>query len=276
VSIRDWFITPADHQARRPSSRSDSWQPPGAGPADGSWQPPGVVDRYIGSPDGSSHPPGAAPATGSWPPPGAGPAGGSWQPPGAADGVSPARRDRRAAPIRTTAVLGRAGEAEPWAAALALALLRRADSRAAVVAVIGADGEDEPAAAAAGGTLAARRLAARLRAHGLAAVERGRLAWVRFGADDLLAVRRMATVAAPGVLAITAPLSGALEAALAELDLAVLVAAQPDGPLAAATIDAIGVPLVSARPLPRGPARALARAGIAAARPARDLLAGAR
>jgi hypothetical protein len=180
------------------------------------------------------------------------------------------RGDLRA--LTAAAVLGRPGEVEPWAAALALALLRRMTERAGAVVVIGAE-SGEPVT---GGTPAAGRLAARLRAHGLPAAERGRLAWVPLGADDVPAAHRATIVAAPAVLAVTTPLTGALERVLADLDLIVLVTSRPDGPLAelaTATLGTLGVPLLTGPPLPRGPARALARAGIATARSVRALLA---
>jgi hypothetical protein len=77
------------------------------------------------------------------------------------------------------------------------------------------------------------------------------------------------------VLAITVPLSPALEAAIAEQDVAVVVTPDEEGPLAELAVASLvrpGLSVVTARPLPRGPARALARAGIAAPRGIRDLL----
>jgi hypothetical protein len=171
------------------------------------------------------------------------------------------------------AVLGREGDAEPFAAALALALRRPAGARAATVVVVGAAAAETPA-----GTRAARRLVARLSAHGLEASEKGRLCWVALTASDVHAARRAARVGAPAVLAVTAPLTAALEAAIAEQDLAVIVTADAEGPLArlaAAGLTAAHGPVLIARPLPRGLGRTLTRAGLRSSRPARELVAGA-
>ncbi len=174
--------------------------------------------------------------------------------------------------VTSAAVLGRPGEVEPVAAALALALRRETRSKAAAVVVVGAMAGEE-----AGGGAAARRLAARLEAHGLEARVRGRLAWVRIDPDDpqlVVAVRRATLVAAPAVLAITAPRTAAIDEALGEQDLLVIVAAEPEGPLARLAATGLGeTPVTTLRPLGRGPARSLARAGIRAPRPMRRLLA---
>jgi hypothetical protein len=180
----------------------------------------------------------------------------------------------RAGAVTSAAVLGRAGEVEPIAAALALALRRETRAKAAAVAVVGsmppASGEGTSAGAA------ARRLAARLETHGLEARVRGRLAWVRFDPEDpqlVSAARRVTLVAAPAVLAITAPRTAAIDEALAEQDLLVIVATDPEGPLArlaAAGMD--GVPVVTVRPLGRGLSRSFARAGVRAPRSLRALL----
>jgi hypothetical protein len=173
--------------------------------------------------------------------------------------------------VTCAAVLGRPGEAEALAAALALELRRRTRARAATVIVV----ESEPQAPlAASGTRAARRLAARLAAHGVEAVARGMLAWARLTPAEPLAVRRGALVGAPAVLAVTAPLTAALEEAIAEQDLAVLVTADPEGPLAELALADASLPVVTAKPLARGPGRSLSRAGLLAARPARDLVRG--
>jgi hypothetical protein len=234
--------------------------------------------------------------------------------------------------VDSAVVLGRPGQAEPVAAALALALSQGARPRAATVAVIAAASPDAdpagPAApasatyataatretqrsgegwapraaglcdaetrasgaiwlpadpgdrdtqrAAGGGTRAARRLAARLDAHGLPARPRGRLAWVPVPREHpQAAARRAVLVGAPAVLAVTAPRTQAIEELLAEQDLLLLVMAAPDGPLArVAALAPGGVPVVVTRPLPRGPARSLALAGASAPRSVRELLAG--
>jgi hypothetical protein len=162
-------------------------------------------------------------------------------------------------------VLGRTGEAEPVAAAVALALR----DPAATVIVIG--DPPPPADAEAVGTRAARRLVARLAAHGFEASPRGRLAWTHAPPE---AAARAALAGAPAVLAITAPLSATLEAAIAQQALAVVVAPDPEGPLAelaVASLEHLGVPFLVAPPLHRGLARRLALAGLRAPRAAAEL-----
>jgi hypothetical protein len=217
----------------------------------------------------------------------------------------PSRPTTGALEIASAAVLGRPGEAEPVAAALALALSRHARTRAATVAVLARAPHTGPAAPpvqaragggwappapgdwapqepdatgaspAPGGSRAARRLAARLGAHGLPARARGRLAWVALPpADGPAAARRAVVAGAPAVLAITAPRTAELDAVLTEQDLVILVATEPNGPLARlAALPADAPPLVVVRPLRRGPARSLACAGLAAPREIRALLA---
>ena len=174
--------------------------------------------------------------------------------------------------VTSAAVLGRAGEAEPVAAALALALRRETRAKAATVAVVGAG----PTDSGGGGGAAARRVGGRLEAHGFEAQVRGRLAWVRLDPSDsdlAAAARRVALIAAPAVLAVTAPRSVALDGALAEQDLLVIVTADPEGPLARLVSNGLPpVPLVPVRPFTRGPRRALARAGLRAPRAVRNLL----
>lgn len=176
--------------------------------------------------------------------------------------------------ITTAAVLGRPDEAEPVAAALALSW----PSRAAIVAVL----EDLPAApdvgvSSAGGTRAARRLLARLAGHGLVGRPRGRLVWVRVSAGEAeVAVRRLAAMGAPVVVAVTAPRTAALDALLAELELMVVVTADPAGPLARLAVSAHpATRVLVVPPLRRGPARSLARGGLRPARSVRELLATA-
>lgn len=173
------------------------------------------------------------------------------------------------AEVTSAAVLGRPGEVEPVAAALALSLRRAMRAKAATVAMIGGARPQE----AANATGAARRLAARLEAHGFEPWARGRLAWVRLEPDeDHLApiARRLALIGAPAVFAVVAPRTPAIDAALAEQDLLVLVTDDPDGPLARLA----GLPggaSATVRPLHRT-ARALARAGRRAPAAIRRLL----
>ncbi|MBE2320011.1 hypothetical protein DVA67_028865 [Solirubrobacter sp. CPCC 204708] len=183
--------------------------------------------------------------------------------------VPPAALIADAGVLTGAAVLGRPREAEPVAAALALALRRETRAKVATVAVVG---PPLPEASSGGG--AGRRVAARLEAHGLEPRVRGRLVWVRLDpASPELAslVWQVALLAAPVVLAVTAPRTPAIDAALVEQDLTVLVTTEPDGPLAQAAGAGLGH-IVPTRPLKRGLARELSRAGIRAAGPIRALV----
>jgi hypothetical protein len=194
------------------------------------------------------------------------PAASEWAPPVEADpDRSPALRVS-GRQLSCAAVLGRPGEAEPVAAAVALALREPA----ATVIVVGQP--PPPADAEAVGTRAARRLVARVAAHGLDASPRGRLAWTHAPPE---AAARAALAGAPAVLAITAPLNAILEAAVARQDLAVVVAPDPEGPLArlaVASLEHLGTPILTAAPLGRGLARRLANAGFRTPRAASELL----
>ncbi|MDA0184693.1 hypothetical protein OJ997_30605 [Solirubrobacter phytolaccae] len=183
--------------------------------------------------------------------------------PGVADLVAPVQV------VTGAAVVGRAGEAEPVAAALALALRRETRSKAATVAVIG-----PPLPEGSGGGGAGRRLAARLQAEGLDPRVRGRLAWVRLDpADPELAALawQVALVAAPVVFAVTAPRTAAIDVALADQDLVVLVTANPEGPLAIAATAGLSR-VATTPPLRRGLPRELARAGLRPAATVRRLI----
>jgi hypothetical protein len=166
-------------------------------------------------------------------------------------------------PAARAVVLGAAGEVVPLAAAVALAL-----RPPGVVAVWGAD--RSPAAAVA--TRAAARLAARLVARDLPAAARGRLAWLRLPDDpvDAAAAVRRASALVDGALvtALAGARPPALEDLIAEHDLAV-VAADPDSALARAALarlTAHGVDARACRPPRRGLPRAVALAGLAAAK----------
>ncbi|WP_211339840.1 hypothetical protein [Solirubrobacter pauli] len=171
--------------------------------------------------------------------------------------------------VTGAAVVGRPREAEPVAAALALALRRETRAKAATVAVIG-----PPLPDGGGGGGAGRRLAVQLEAEGLEPRVRGRLAWVRLDPADpeLPALTwQLALVAAPVVFAVTAPRTAAIDAALADQDLVVLVTPDPDGPLAVAAT--AGLPRVTTTaPLARGLARELSRAGVRTAPAIRRLI----
>jgi hypothetical protein len=167
-------------------------------------------------------------------------------------------------------VVGSREHAWPLAAALALTL-RAADRSPAALVATWAAGEEHvapPRPALRG----AHRLATQLSARGLPASPRGRLAWVRLPVDppDAAAVvrRAAAIVDGPMVTALTGPRPAGLEELVAEHDLVVL-AADPDTPLARAAIAGLSHRCVSAlacRPLRPGIARALALAGLAAPR----------
>ena len=156
-------------------------------------------------------------------------------------------------------MLGRPGEVEPVAAALALALRRESRAKAATVVVVG-PAPPEPVEGSGAG--AARRVVARLEAHGVEARVRGRLAWVRLDPGDphfVAVARRVTLIAAPAVLAVTAPRTAALDAALLEQDLLVVVTADPGGPLASLAASGLdSVPVLPVRPLGARPG-ALAR-----------------
>lgn len=179
----------------------------------------------------------------------------------------------RGVPVSSAAVLGRAGEVEPVAAALALALRGATRAKAATVALVGAE---PPAADGASATPAARGGGERLEAHGFDARVRGRLAWTRLDAADsafATAVHRVALVAPPAVLAVAAARTDAIDEALHECDLLVLVTADPDAPLAKLTAAGLDrAPLATVAPLGRGLARALARAGLRPPRAVRQTL----
>jgi hypothetical protein len=246
MSLRDWFIAPPP-----PEEPETKWAPPvnARDPAEARpWSPPRETSEDAGTPRERGRSLLLAVLTllfGRRPP-------------------KPTQPER---PAATAAVLGRVGEVEPVAAAIALALR----SPAATVIVVGPPPASvEPAG---GGTRAARRLAARLTAQGFEATARGKLAWTSVPPD--------ATVLAAGatVLAIAAPLTPALEHAIAAQDLAVLVTADPDGALASialASLAPLAIPVLTTPPLRRGIARRLAIAGIRAPREAAQLAATAR
>ncbi len=234
MSLRDWFVAPAPapggDDGARPLARDSGRPPPRDSPT--AWAPP--VD--------------AAPANGSPAPTTAALA-------DAPGGTSPDHTAVRS--IASAAVIGRAGEAEPVAAGVALAL--RGGAPAAAVIVVG-----EPHVPNAdGGTRAARRLASRLGAHGFDVAACGRLAWAYAEPD---AARRAVRVAGePVVLAVTVPLDSGLELTIGETDVAIVVARDGDGPLARIAIASLACGhLTTATPLPRGIARLLARHGVRA------------
>ncbi len=174
------------------------------------------------------------------------------------------------APLRA-AVLGSAGEAPPVAALLANALRSAGGAATAAVAVwapgcraANAPPRGAPAA------LGAVRLAARLTARGLPAAGRGRLAWLHLAEHPVaaaVAARRAAgALEVPLVVVLAGPRCEVVEGLLGEQDLVVVVAGEPDGPLARlAVAGCAGAALAHASCAP-GPARWLALAGLAGAR----------
>jgi hypothetical protein len=170
-------------------------------------------------------------------------------------------------PLRA-AVLGSAGEAVPVAAVLANALRAAAGASTGAVAVwtpgSGAPLRGGPA------SFAASRLSARLTARGLSAVARGRLAWLRLEDHPVaaaVAARRAAgALEVPLVTVLGGPRCDVIEALLGEQDLVLVVAADPDGPLARLAVGSCTAAALAHGPCPPGPARWLALAGLGGAR----------
>jgi hypothetical protein len=280
MSLRDWFLTPAERRAppadaaaTRPQPPRDSaaaWAAPDHAGATGPphesaprWAPPVAAPPTTTAPVAAPSAPSAAASIAS---PGfTAPVAAPPAPSAAASVASPAfiapvadsPAPSAAASIASAAVIGRRGEAEAVAAGMALAL--RGDAPAAAVIVVA----EQAAPTADGGTPAARRLAARLDAHGFAAAARGRLVWAYVEPDAAL---RAALVAGePAVLAITVPLDPALELAIADQDLAIVVTRDEHGPLAQiATASLAGHNVTVTGPLPRGLPRLMARWGLRA------------
>lgn len=161
------------------------------------------------------------------------------------------------------AVLGSPREAPPVAAALACALRRRERSPAALVA-IWSDASSGQRPASRPATPAASRLAARLTARGVAAAPRGRLAWAVLHeppAVAALALRRLhGAVEVPLVVALTGPRADALDEVLGDQELVVVVARDPEGPLARLALAGLDGRALACAPL-AGSARVLALAG---------------
>jgi hypothetical protein len=117
-------------------------------------------------------------------------------------------------------VLGTPRDAVPVAAALAGGLREQDRAAGAVLVTWPAPEAPRPAL----GTPGASRLVANLRSRSLAAVARGRLAWLALGADELaLARRALAAVDVPAVVAVTGPRTTAADELLADQDQLVLV-----------------------------------------------------
>jgi hypothetical protein len=177
-------------------------------------------------------------------------------PPAAEPAIAPPRFAARAL------VLGSPRDAVPVAAALAGGLRER--ERAAGAVLVTWPAPEPPRAAL--GTPAASRLVANLESRGLAAVARGRLAWLALGPDELgLARRALAAVEVPAVVAVTGPRTVASDEILAEQDHVVLVTAADAEPgladLAEAELAERSIPLIVRGPLIAPGARATALAG---------------
>ena len=183
-----------------------------------------------------------------------------------AEAPRPAPRSRAATrmPLRA-AVLGAAAEAVPVGALLANALRAAVGGSSAALAVW-----DPGGVAARGGaaTLSASRLAARLSARGLASVARGRLAWMALDdhpvAASVAARRAAGALEVPLVVVLCGPRCEVIEGLLAEQDLVVVAAPDPDGPLARLAVAGCTAAALACAPPAPGPARWLARTGAGA------------
>jgi hypothetical protein len=158
-------------------------------------------------------------------------------------------------------VLGSERDAVPVAAALAGGLRERERASGAVLVTWPSAEAPRPALA----TPAAARLVAGLQARGLAAVARGRLAWLALGREDLgLARRALASVDVPTVVVVTGPRSSGVDDLLAEQDQVVLVTADDDPRMTELVRDGLAeynVPLLVRGPLSTPGSRATALAG---------------
>ncbi len=171
------------------------------------------------------------------------------------------------APLRA-AVLGPAAESVPLGAVLANALRAAAGAPAAALALW------IPGTAPAGGGgpagLAASRLAARLSARDLPAAARGRLAWLALEAHPVaaaVAARRAAgALELPLVTVLAGPRCEVVEGLLADQDLVVIAATDPEGPLARLAVAGCVAPAVACAPPAPGPPRWAARSGFAGTR----------
>lgn len=133
----------------------------------------------------------------------------------------------------------------------------------------GPSGRTGSASSGGAATPGARRLAARLAAHGLEAAAVGRLAWLSLPPAPAAAAgvcdRAAALAEVPLVLAVAGPRPSALEAVIADFDLAVAVL-PADAGVALRTLAGAGLPTrvrAVLAPLPAGPARWAAAAGLA-------------
>ena len=198
----------------------------------------------------------------------------SGEPPGAV-GVADTQGTGELPPVcaggpLAVAVLGRAGTAEPVAVALASLLRRRERARAAVVGVLrapprGTDCDEAQTRALFAGR-AAQRLAERLHVAGASSDARGRVVRIAPAtAAALPQLRRAAVLGAPLATAVEVPRTPALDDWLAEQDLLLLMAEDPEAPLARlalADLARLGPQVIRVPPAASAAARALMLAGV--------------
>jgi hypothetical protein len=182
----------------------------------------------------------------------------------AASGTGAGSAPESPAQLGFAAVLGAPAAAVPVAAACAGEL--RVQSRAAAAVLCVWRGGELPAGAT---TPVVRRLAARLAIAGLTATACGRMAWIALDAEPGLAAvqaeRCRATAGVPLVLAIAGPRAPDFEPLLADADVAVAVL-PPEADDALRALALATLPSRNALvlpPLPPGPPRWAAMAGLA-------------
>lgn len=165
-------------------------------------------------------------------------------------------------PLRA-AVLGSVDEAVPVGALLANAMRSAAGAPAAGLAVWAPGASDVVRAGPA--SFGSARVAARLAARGLPAVGRGRLAWMALDEHPVaaaVAARRAAgALEVPLVVVLAGARCEVVEGVLAEQDLVVVAAGEPDGALARLAVASCTVAALACPPPGAGPARWLARTG---------------
>ena len=195
--------------------------------------------------------------------------------------TAPHRPEPPAQPTGAALVFGQPSLAIPVAAACAGELRARTDAPAAVLCVWqppdpasrvrdDEDPSDERTRSTPGGatTPAARRLAARLAAHGTDATACGRLAWARLPDDVPTAAasarRSLAIAEAPVVVAVTGARAAAFDDLQDEIPIAIAVL-PPDADPALRSLVLGSLPAgtrLIAPPLPSGPPRWAAMAGL--------------
>lgn len=182
--------------------------------------------------------------------------------------LTPAAPSRRSAASRvlppTAVVFGSGPGAVPLAAMVAGDLRRLSGTRTALVSVWRSAVPTRPAYPA------ARRLAGRLAARGLAATAAGRLAWLALPEPPQTAAaahtRAAGAAECPAVLVVAGPRSAAFDRLLDDHDLVVVALEDgDDGPLAdvaRAGLAAVRPPVVTCSVPPSGPRRVLAAMGL--------------